>query len=90
MPVLNVRERVKNSGVWHDFKEFIQRGNIIDLGVVRYYAMATTNSSFTTITTNHKVDLFGPRDLSTRALLCLGVANEKICVQLQQTHAYMH
>ncbi|KAK3839547.1 MAG: large-conductance mechanosensitive channel [Linnemannia elongata] len=33
MPILNVRDRVKNSGVWHDFKEFIQRGNIIDLGV---------------------------------------------------------
>ncbi|KAG0061779.1 large-conductance mechanosensitive channel [Linnemannia elongata] len=33
MTILNVRDRVKNSGVWHDFKEFIQRGNIIDLGV---------------------------------------------------------
>lgn len=48
MPVLNVRDRVKNSSVWHEFKEFIQRGNIIDLGVVRYYTMATANSSFTT------------------------------------------
>ncbi|KAK3848522.1 MAG: large conductance mechanosensitive channel, MscL family [Linnemannia gamsii] len=33
MPVLGIRDRVKNSGVWHDFKEFISRGNIIDLGV---------------------------------------------------------
>ncbi|KAF9908086.1 hypothetical protein EC991_010214 [Linnemannia zychae] len=33
MPALGIRDRVKNSGVWHDFKEFIQRGNIIDLGV---------------------------------------------------------
>ncbi|KAG0310451.1 hypothetical protein BGZ99_000373 [Dissophora globulifera] len=28
-----IRERVKESGVWHNFTEFIQRGNIIDLGV---------------------------------------------------------
>ncbi|KAG0367331.1 large-conductance mechanosensitive channel [Gamsiella multidivaricata] len=28
-----IRERVKESSVWKDFKEFIQRGNIIDLGV---------------------------------------------------------
>ncbi|KAG0291271.1 hypothetical protein BGZ98_003075, partial [Dissophora globulifera] len=28
-----IRERVKESGVWHNFVEFIQRGNIIDLGV---------------------------------------------------------
>ncbi|KAF9178177.1 hypothetical protein BGZ51_007844 [Haplosporangium sp. Z 767] len=28
-----LRDKVKNSGVLHEFKEFIQRGNIIDLGV---------------------------------------------------------
>ncbi|KAI1312975.1 hypothetical protein EDD11_002796 [Mortierella claussenii] len=28
-----IRERVKQSGMWHQFLEFIQRGNIIDLGV---------------------------------------------------------
>ncbi|KAF9099823.1 hypothetical protein BGX29_000680 [Mortierella sp. GBA35] len=33
MPCFGVRDRVKSSSVWHDFKEFIQRGNIIDLGV---------------------------------------------------------
>ncbi|KAF9927005.1 hypothetical protein FBU30_003573 [Linnemannia zychae] len=33
MPVLGIRDRVKNSSVWHEFTEFISRGNIIDLGV---------------------------------------------------------
>ncbi|KAG0249401.1 hypothetical protein BG011_009336 [Mortierella polycephala] len=28
-----LRDKVKDSGVWNEFKEFIQRGNIIDLGV---------------------------------------------------------
>ncbi|KAF9902143.1 hypothetical protein BX616_002024 [Lobosporangium transversale] len=33
MPLLGIRERVGKSSVWKRFSEFIQRGNIIDLGV---------------------------------------------------------
>lgn len=29
-----IRSKVAESGIWHEFVEFVQRGNVIDLGVV--------------------------------------------------------